>query len=202
MKYIVEHMEEGLSEWVTLEYTHMIAHLKSTSENQRLILSSLQPQTLESLPKVIADGAYCTTKSVLEIAPVSEILLLDPAAPQPLTPQDSASGKYKYLLFGGILGDDPPRDRTKELRVLGFETRHLDKYQMTTDTAVLVSKIVLEENKQLHEIPYVDRPEIQLYKNESVEMPFRYVTDKDGKPIVPSGFVDLLKKSNDMSFDF
>jgi len=42
-------------------------------------------------------------------------------------------------------GDDPPRDRTGELRKLGFEGRHLKEVQMTTDTAVGVSKRVVED---------------------------------------------------------
>jgi len=60
-------------------------------------------------------------------------------------------------------GDDPPRgkqkasfinyleksnlteaDRTKELRVKGFEGRRLGPVQMTTDTAVRVTRMVAE----------------------------------------------------------
>ena len=40
-------------------------------------------------------------------------------------------------------GDDPPRDRTAELRALDFPTRHLGPVQMTTDTAVGVTKRVV-----------------------------------------------------------
>lgn len=70
--------------------------------------------------------------------------------------------------FGGILGDDPPRgtlhllemrrsgrdvllrrysrtDRTAELRNLGFPTRHLGAMQMTTDTALGVTKLVVQD---------------------------------------------------------
>jgi hypothetical protein len=43
------------------------------------------------------------------------------------------------------LGDDPPRDRTAELRVLGFPRRHLGSVQMTTDTALGVTKRVVED---------------------------------------------------------
>lgn len=45
-------------------------------------------------------------------------------------------------------GDDPPRDRTGELRKLGFEGRHLKEVQMTTDTAVGVSKRVVEDKSK------------------------------------------------------
>ncbi len=48
------------------------------------------------------------------------------------------------------LGDDPPRDRTAELRALGFPTRHLGSVQMTTDTALGVTKrIVVDRGPSL-----------------------------------------------------
>ena len=34
-------------------------------------------------------------------------------------------------------------------------------------------------------VPYVDHPELKFNDKESTQMPFRYVTDKDGKPIMP-----------------
>jgi hypothetical protein len=42
-------------------------------------------------------------------------------------------------------GDDPPRDRTGELRALGFEGRRLGPVQMTTDTALGVTKAVVQD---------------------------------------------------------
>lgn len=37
----------------------------------------------------------------------------------------------------------------------------------------------------LDKIPYVDDPELRVDKHESTEMPFRYVMDENGKPIMP-----------------
>ena len=51
------------------------------------------------------------------------------------------------------LGDDPPRDRTAELRVLGFPRRHLGSVQMTTDTALGVTKRVVEDRGSCLESP-------------------------------------------------
>lgn len=79
---------------------------------------------------------------------MSRVCLLDPKAPLPLSPEDH--GKFDWFLYGGILGDDPPRDRTAELRKLGFEGRHLGEVQMTTDTAVGVTKIVVEDRGTPH----------------------------------------------------
>lgn len=47
-----------------------------------------------------------------------------------------------------ITGDDPPRDRTSELRALGFPGRHLGPVQMTTDTALGVTKIVVQDQSE------------------------------------------------------
>ena len=53
------------------------------------------------------------------------------------------------------VGDDPPRDRTSELRILGFPTRHLGPVQMTTDTALGVTKLIVDDHLSLNEIPYI-----------------------------------------------
>jgi ribosome biogenesis SPOUT family RNA methylase Rps3 len=37
----------------------------------------------------------------------------------------------------------------------------------------------------LLEVPYVDDPDLQFNEHESTSMPFRYVKDKEGKPIMP-----------------
>ena len=37
----------------------------------------------------------------------------------------------------------------------------------------------------LLEIPYVDDPELKFNEHESTNMPFRYVKDEVGKPIMP-----------------
>lgn len=37
----------------------------------------------------------------------------------------------------------------------------------------------------LDKIPYVDHPELRINEHESTEMPFRYVRDSHGKPIMP-----------------
>lgn len=90
-----------------------------------------------------------------------DICLLDPRSPALLSVADAgkhattssstaeggggATGPFRYFLFGGILGDDPPRDRTGALRAMGFPTRHLGSVQMTTDTALGVTKRVVED---------------------------------------------------------
>ncbi|KAI9208456.1 SAM-dependent RNA methyltransferase [Polychytrium aggregatum] len=193
MKYIIEHFEEGLEEWCELEYSHMLSYVGEGN----LILSNMHQSVLDNLPTKL-EGVVVTGKSVLEIEGVTidNCILLDPAAKEPLSPSDAEN--CKFLLFGGILGDDPPRDRTKELRVMGFKGRHLGPVQMTTDTAVMTSQHVLEKGIPLDELKFIDHPEIVLSKRETVQMPFRYLLNSEGKMIMPPGFKKLLRKGNDI----
>ena len=43
----------------------------------------------------------------------------------------------------------------------------------------------------LNHIPYVDFPEIKIDAHESTEMPFRYVKDHTGNPIMPEVHVTI-----------
>jgi ribosome biogenesis SPOUT family RNA methylase Rps3 len=111
---------------------------------------------------------------------IERLCLLDMKATEALSPKDAQ--EFDVFLFGGILGDHPSKDRTSSLRVEGFKSRHLGEMQMTTDTAVLCTKLVVENGLKLNEIPYVDEPEFfksDDNKQESVCMEgFRYITDE------------------------
>jgi hypothetical protein len=134
--------------------------------------------------------------------------------------------------------DWPVSDRTSELRKKGFEGRRLGPKQMTTDTAVRVTRLVVQEKSKLktlryhllreplwydgappvplEEIPYIDDPELRVNKNESTEMPFRYVKGRDGQCIMPEvggpdlislialtgmqGMIELIKKDSEKGF--
>jgi ribosome biogenesis SPOUT family RNA methylase Rps3 len=52
----------------------------------------------------------------------------------------------------------------------------------------------------LDEIPYVDYPELRINKNESTEMPFRYVKGKDGESIMPDVSWQSLLRRGDADF--
>ena len=46
----------------------------------------------------------------------------------------------------------------------------------------------------LDQISYIDYPELKINKHESTQMPFRYVMDENGKPIMPK--VSLRPQNN------
>jgi len=94
------------------------------------------------------------------------------------------SGEVKIFdayLFGGILGDHPPRDRTFTLREQFKNRRRLHTTQMSTDTALLVTQMIVEENWEFEKIPFVENPELVNPEDvtSSVSMEgFVYVTTK------------------------
>lgn len=125
--------------------------------NSEIYFTSLNPHTGTNLQtslskskpnhkKAHADSTPFTTSINNPNGPYStysRVCLLDPKAEKELSPEDGEA--FDIFLYGGILGDDPPRDRTGELRKYGFEGRHLGIKQMTTDTAVGVTKMVVED---------------------------------------------------------
>lgn len=196
--YIVEHLDDELGPWSELEYFTIAK--ESHEAGARFCLSSVPsslvlPATLQDVPGFTADG---NSVEVIYAQDKSRVCLLDPSAIKELAPEDG--DKFDVFLFGGILGDDPPRDRTSELRKKGFEGRRLGPKQMTTDTAVRVTRIVAQEKTPLDKIAYVDYPELRINKNESTEMPFRYVADDKGNPIMPEGMIELIKKDSEKGF--
>jgi ribosome biogenesis SPOUT family RNA methylase Rps3 len=198
---------KSLPPWVELEYAHMIMLAGINGRVEFTHLSHNSSSSLNAQLALINEPAASYrvhTQSVMELleqnnVPITRVCLLDPKAQIALSPED---GKiFDHFLFGGILGDDPPRDRTSELRQLGFPSRHLGPMQMTTDTALGVTKRVVDDKVQLNAIPYVDSPTITFNAKESVEMPFRYIVN--GKePILPPGMRELLHEDLNKSFDF
>jgi ribosome biogenesis SPOUT family RNA methylase Rps3 len=127
--------------------------LKLIGPTSLLHFTSLSSTSIPPLKEYLASSPS-SSKANLHTDPILSLLktlqsspervcLLDPRATAVIAPDDG--DKFDFFLYGGILGDDPPRDRTGELRKLGFEGRHLGPVQMTTDTAVGVTKRVVED---------------------------------------------------------
>ncbi|CAG8629396.1 9819_t:CDS:2 [Ambispora leptoticha] len=206
-------MEDNIHEWCLLEYLNIAKFISP----EYFYITKLSPEAKSQLSQEpTLKECHLLTNDVNSMGIETErICLLDPASNDVLMTDDAE--KFEYFLFGGILGDDPPKDRTSELRQFGFPTRHLGPLQMTTDTALIVTKKIIEDSIALDQIPFIDFPEIKFDRTESVIMPFRYITIPDMnvstlqttdnqlkrhvKPLVPSGMIELLKKDGDMVLD-
>ncbi|THH10495.1 hypothetical protein EW146_g8350 [Bondarzewia mesenterica] len=220
----LQHMRALAGPGATVAFTHLS---RASSASLHASFSTSEPG--------LADAA-CYQEGVLVRMQSADVLLekvclLDPRAEKMLAPEDgdgrpppSSSSSSSSSL--SLHGDDPPRDRTGELRALGFPTRHLGPVQMTTDTALGVTKMVVQDKGRppfltadgetdLGYLPMVqcgwrtfpisscgqDQPTIVFNKHESVEMPFRYIAD--GKePRLPPGMKEHLHEDMNKSFDF
>lgn len=201
MKYVIEHMEEGFSEWVILEYSQIIRDLGK----ENLVLTSLPEGTQESdIPQRLRDlGLQWTTQECIHLdggVNPAKVCLLDPGAEQDLVPEDLQ--QFDYFVFGGILGSHPRIDRTGILREkYGFAGRRLGSLQMTTDTAIRTTQRIIKDQTKFEDIKFIDYPEIRYNKYESTEMPFRYILDSEGTPILPEGMLKLIEHDAEQSID-
>lgn len=145
--FIVEHLDPELEDWQALEYNTISS--ESASSNSKFLLSGLTPSfsKFEKLTIPSIERTEWTVESIYSTADERQkVCLLDPKAERDLSPEDGEI--FDVFLFGGILGDDPPRDRTGDLRKLGFPGRRLGPEQMTTDTAVRTTRIVVQEGSK------------------------------------------------------
>lgn len=53
----------------------------------------------------------------------------------------------------------------------------------------------------LDQIPFDDHPTITFNKHEAIEMPFRYVKDENGQPILPPGMREHLHADLNRTID-
>lgn len=174
MKFVIEHMEDDISEWSLLEYRHIsqICKDKVMFTNVKKDADKLKGEVKQESVKDHHLKNCC---------------VLDPNAEETLTPDD----KFDYFIFGGILGDFPAKKRTAEIK-LPCERRNLGEEQMSTDTAVLVTAMIIEGNP-LEKINFADELEIKTAEGESVQLPYRYVIIEK-KPILPDGLMEYLQE--------
>ena len=179
MKFIIEHLEPEIYKWCILEYKH----ISSFVGKENLWITNVKyGEKLTGCGKIFK-------KSVLKMN-LNKICVLDPEASKELSSEDR--DKFDYFVFGGILGDYPPRKRTKEELKLKCERRNLAKEQMATDNAVFVVKEILNGRK-ISDLKFQDGVEIDTSKSESVQLPYKYVL-VNGKPLICKELVEMLKK--------
>lgn len=195
MKFIIEHLEQFVSEWCLIEYEN----ISNIVGKENLIITNLQKKDFKKLKHL----AEIHKESVLEM-PLKNVCLLEPKSKKILTPND----KFSYYIFGGILGDHPKRGRTekyltsklKTSKLVKPETRNLGDMQMSTDTAVLVAKTIAKDKIDFNKIKFIDKPEITLKEgkiSESIILPYRYVNE-NSKPRISKKLLEYLKNKEDL----
>lgn len=182
--YIIEHLEPKLWPWCLIEYKH----ISKIAGKNNLWFTSIKKQDIKKLKKY----GKIFTKSVKDFK-IKNLCILDPDANKTLIPKDTK--QFKYFIFGGILGDHPPRKRTKsELSAFfkNIEKRNIGKDQLSTDNAVYVVKQICN-GKELKDIKFQNEVEIIINDIESTILPFKYPL-VNGKPNISTELIKYLKK--------
>ncbi len=190
MKIIIEHLEKKLYPWCIIEYRQISKEIGKKNLIFTNIKSKNEARILKKLGEV-------KEESVRELN-LKNICLLDPKAEKTLTPKE----KFDYYLFGGILGDYPEQGRTEKYltsKLKNKELRNLKEVQMSTDTAVRVTKLIVE-GTSIEKIKFRDKPSIILKKGkfqEEINLPYRYVVKKN-KIVISKELLTYLKKKEDL----
>ncbi len=187
MIYIIEHLEPKLWDWCILEYEHISQTVGKENLWFTNILDKKEAKILSKFGKVFE-------KRVCDLN-LRGICILDPESNNLLEPADK--NNFQYFVFGGILGDYPPRKRTKEeltIHLPNCETRHIGKEQMSTDNAVFTVKQILH-GKKFGELKFEDNVRIDINEFESIDLPYRYNL-VDNKLFISEKLLAKLKKGN------
>ncbi|KAF8495453.1 DUF431-domain-containing protein [Russula emetica] len=165
----------ALTRWVELEYKLAFTNLSSATgaslsaafpnmisdlDPDSTSASSLAQAQSQAQAECYEQGALALMKSRDIDIPLERVCLLDPKASLALTPSDGEEGKFTWFLFGGTFGTFCMRSkRTLGPRIaMGFLIPdHLGPVQMTTDTALGVTKRVIVDRFPFEAIPYVAR---------------------------------------------
>jgi len=183
--FIIEHLEPELYEWCLIEYRQISKIIGKKS----LWFTNIKGKKSASKLKNYGKVAQESVKNL----DLKDACLLDPEAKSQLKPKDAK--KFKYFIFGGILGDFPPRKRTQDelTSFIKAPAFNITSKQMSTDTAVYVVKQITL-GKSLKNMLFIDNPEIKINKIESTILPYRYVMRKGGKPLISRALLKFLKK--------
>jgi len=181
MLFVVEHLEPKLYAWCLLEY----AHISKVVGKKNLMFTNIKSDAskLESLGDV--------SKASVRNLKLQRACILDPTAKKTLTPKEAK--KFDHFIFGGILGDNPQRFRTKKelTSVLKMPAYNLGDKQMSTDTAVIVCKKIVD-GKKLEDLEFIEEYEIKEGEGYRI-LPYRYLVER-GKVVFAPGLRKLLSR--------
>jgi len=189
--YIIEHLEPELFPWCIYEYEHISELVGKENLWITNITNKKDSAKLNKIGKIFSERVWD-----LDID-FSKVCILDPEANSTLSSEDSSL--FEYFIFGGILGDYPPRKRTKEELskfIPDCEKRDIGKEQMSTDNAVFtVFQIV--HGKNFSDLKFKDGISVEINDFESIDLPYRYniIKEKFGSevPFISEKVIEYLK---------
>lgn len=179
-------MEPELFPWCLIEYRHMAEAVGADN----LTITNVNKDELSKI-----DFCKATADSAANLS-LKNICILDPEAPLTLQPDDK--DRFNHLVFGGILGNDPPEARTRELQISNAARRNLGKAQLPTDNAVMVAKKIID-GTPLEQLEFTQDLIIPIESDDAAQsgeeiiLPFKYVM-VNGKPFISDKLIDHIKE--------
>jgi ribosome biogenesis SPOUT family RNA methylase Rps3 len=182
VKIIIEHLDKRLWKWCFTEYKHISEFANKSNVIFTNIKGEKAREKLSPFGKV-----YKESVSSLSL---KNACVLDPCAKETLLPSD----KFDYLILGVILGDFPPKKRTKKelTSKLGYPARNLGHNQMSTNTAAYVAWKIMH-GTPLQKIKFRRKMVVKISDCEEIIMPYKFV-EENGKIFMPDGYIELVKK--------
>lgn len=183
MLFVIEHLEPEVSKWLYLEYKHA----SKIVGRDRLVFTNVKKEDVD----ILSSLGIVKSRSFIEIFSQRKIVILDPRAKEKLKPEDLEN--KEAIVIGGILGDHPPRGRTRELitlRAPEAAARNLGRGQFSIDGAVYMAKMVCE-GFRLEDIPVRRGLRIKINERAEVYLPYVYPL-RDGKPVISEELLRYL----------
>ncbi|RLG79857.1 MAG: hypothetical protein DRO13_05120 [Thermoprotei archaeon] len=192
---IIEHLEDTVGIWLFLEYRH-----SSLIYGSKYIWFTNLPEKYHA---ILSKYGRVSNKSTIDLVrggeiTAREVLILDPQAEKSLDYYDLVT--HRYVVIGGILGDNPPRGRTKKLltdKLENVEARNIGDGQYSIDGSVYYVDY-LWRHRSLAGYSYVDGISIET-RNGSIHLPFRYPL-VEGKPLLAPGLLEYLREGRVPSY--
>ena len=185
MLFVIEHLEPVLSKWAWLEYKHA----SEIVGRERLLITNVKDPREASILKRIA---IVSSMSITEVgSPPERVLVLDPQAFKRLDTCDMKD--VDFVVIGGIMGDHPPRGRTRVLltsRLPGCKARNLGEGQFSVDGAIYMAFMV-SKGASLSQIPVVNGLEIRVNEYFTIELPYMFPV-VNGRPLISDELVNYL----------
>jgi ribosome biogenesis SPOUT family RNA methylase Rps3 len=181
---VIEHLDSELYDWSLIEYKNISSFIGKDNVWFTNIKSEKDKEKLEKLGKVF-------DKSIIDINP-KNACILDAESEVELNPENQK--EFECFIFGGILGDYPPRKRTQEALTnnMNVKSFNIGKIQMSTDNAIYTVKQIIS-GKKMSELKFQDNVEIKINDILTTQLPYRY-NIVENKPFISSELIDLIIK--------
>ncbi len=191
---IIPHLEPCISPWLLSEYRFVVELFKGS---WKVVFTNVRNVKDFNILKSLGCEVFNDDFNIyIEREGIKNVLVLDPQAREVLVHDDVI--KSNAVIIGGIMGDHPPRGRTKKLITDKLKVsklvRNLGSKQLTIAGAAYVLKRV-SEGVSVSDVELIDGLSIRLEIGGTeliIELPYVFPAIK-GKPVLPKDYIEVIK---------